>query len=145
MNENNLIPLNQRTKEEQREIAKKGGKASGKARQEKKTMKQIAKMLLNMPYVGAEMPFLTSYNNEDLRITNLTAIIAKAIEKANKGDLEAMKFIRDTIGENPKYKIEETKVKILKKQTEKQETLADTWVKAILETENATKKDNTIE
>ena len=30
MNEQNLKPLNKRTKTEQREIAKKGGKASGK-------------------------------------------------------------------------------------------------------------------
>ncbi len=32
MNEGNLIPLNKRTKSEQREITQKGGKASGVAR-----------------------------------------------------------------------------------------------------------------
>lgn len=47
-NEQNLIPLNQRTKKEQREIVKKGGIASGKARKEKATMKAMLEMCLNM-------------------------------------------------------------------------------------------------
>jgi len=43
----NLIPLSERTKEEQRQIATMGGIASGKARQEKATMKKTLEMLLN--------------------------------------------------------------------------------------------------
>ena len=43
----NLIPFTERTKEEQREIATMGGIASGKARQEKATMKKTLEMLLN--------------------------------------------------------------------------------------------------
>lgn len=42
----NLIPLNQRTKEEQREIVTKGGKASGKVRQEKASFKNAIKWLI---------------------------------------------------------------------------------------------------
>lgn len=37
----NLIPQSQRTKDEQREIARKGGIASGVARREKKTVQKI--------------------------------------------------------------------------------------------------------
>lgn len=43
----NLIPLNERTKEEQREIARQGGIASGKVRQEKATMKKTLELLLD--------------------------------------------------------------------------------------------------
>lgn len=43
----NLIPFNERTEEEQREIARQGGIASGKARQEKATMRKTLEMLLN--------------------------------------------------------------------------------------------------
>ena len=43
----NLIPMNERTKEEQKQIAKMGGIASGKARQEKATMKKTLEMLLD--------------------------------------------------------------------------------------------------
>lgn len=35
-NEQNLVPMNRRTKEEQRKISSAGGKASGKARRAKK-------------------------------------------------------------------------------------------------------------
>lgn len=43
----NLIPMSERSKEEVREIGKKGGIASGIARKEKATMKQTLEMLLN--------------------------------------------------------------------------------------------------
>ena len=47
-NPSKLIPQNKRTKEEQSEIAKKGGIASGKARREKKLLSQIyAEMLMD--------------------------------------------------------------------------------------------------
>lgn len=41
MNEQNLISQNRRTKSEQRKIAKQGGIASGKARREKKAMREL--------------------------------------------------------------------------------------------------------
>lgn len=47
MNEKNLKPQNERTKEEQREIARMGGVASGKARREKKAIQTILNDLLN--------------------------------------------------------------------------------------------------
>ena len=37
----NLIPLNERTKEEQREIAQMGGKKSGEVRRERKKLKEL--------------------------------------------------------------------------------------------------------
>ena len=47
MAKEDLIPLNQRTKEEQKKIATMGGIASGKARKEKATMKKTLEMLLD--------------------------------------------------------------------------------------------------
>lgn len=44
----NLIPQNQRTKEEQKRIAKMGGIASGEARREKATMRKMLEMCLEM-------------------------------------------------------------------------------------------------
>jgi len=46
-NIDNLVSLADRTTKEQREIAKMGGIASGKARQEKATMKKTLEMLLD--------------------------------------------------------------------------------------------------
>ena len=47
MNEKNLIPLNQRTKSEQRDIARQGGKKSGEVRREQKTYRDMAKAMLS--------------------------------------------------------------------------------------------------
>lgn len=47
----NLIPFNERTEEEQREIARQGGIASGKARQEKATFKKTLERLLDEEYI----------------------------------------------------------------------------------------------
>ena len=43
MNNKNLIPLNKRTKKEKKEIAKKGGVASGISRNKNKDFKQLIK------------------------------------------------------------------------------------------------------
>ena len=47
MNENNLIPQSERTKDEQREIARMGGIASGIARRERANMKRWAETFYN--------------------------------------------------------------------------------------------------
>ena len=47
-NEKNLIPINQRTKSEQREYRSKGGKKSGEVRRQKKKMKETMNMLLSL-------------------------------------------------------------------------------------------------
>lgn len=47
MNDKNLIPVNQRTKSEQREIAQKGAEASTKVRKDKKIITETLAMLLN--------------------------------------------------------------------------------------------------
>ena len=43
----NLIPMNERSEDEVRELGKKGGIASGEARREKATMKKALEMLLD--------------------------------------------------------------------------------------------------
>lgn len=45
----NLIPMNERTKDEQREIATAGGKASGEARRRRKTLAQVLRDELEKP------------------------------------------------------------------------------------------------
>ena len=47
MAKKDLIPLNQRTKEEQKKICSKGGKKSGKVRREQKTYRDMAKAMLS--------------------------------------------------------------------------------------------------
>ncbi len=82
MNQENLIPMNERTEEEQREIARKGGIASGEARKRKKTLKDELIILLE-----------TNDNNKKISVALLN--------KALNGDIQAFTTIRDTIGEKP--------------------------------------------
>ena len=46
VNDENLIPINQRTKSEQREIQKKGGLASGKRRRQQADLRRAFQTLL---------------------------------------------------------------------------------------------------
>ena len=81
----NLIPFNERTVEEQREIARQGGIASGKARQEKATMKKTLEMLLD------------EKNNKGITYRELTTL--GLIKGATEGKAENYKTMLALLGE----------------------------------------------
>lgn len=128
--EKNLIPLDKRTKEEQREIAVKGGKASGKARQNKKTIKEIARMFLDAPIRDEKLNKIL----DDVGIprdeqTYVLIMIFQQIRKAANGDIKAAEFIRETIGENPRLKLYERRLELLN--TDGTTKVIDEWVSSI--------------
>lgn len=129
----NLIPMNERTKDEQREIASKGGKASSAARRRKRTMREAAQLILQAPAGAEQAAFLQKYGIPERDCTNLMLIMAKAVQLAADGNLKATEFIRDTLGENPQYKIYEKKLEYLIADKEAAHTLTDEWVASILE------------
>ena len=77
----------------QAEIARQGAIASTAVRREKRTMREIAEIILSK-----------DVTTSDGVVTGKYAVLAKVIDKALKGDLQAATFIRDTIGENPTEK-----------------------------------------
>lgn len=93
-NEKNLKPNSERTPSELREMTRKGGVASGKARRTKKTFKELLKIALEMR---------TKNGN-----TNAEEIVASLILKAQSGDVKAFEAVRDTIGEKPKDEVDLT-------------------------------------
>ena len=101
----NLIPQSERTKEEQREIARKGGIASGKARREKKAMRETLEALLSMPMKnGKSVNVETVKNFAALKGKNITvqeAMTIAMIQKAMKGSVQAAEWVRDTAGQKP--------------------------------------------
>ena len=129
----NLIPMNERTKDEQRGIASKGGKASSAARRRKRTMREAAQLILQAPAGAEQAAFLQKYGIPERDCTNLMLIMAKAVQLAADGNLKAAEFIRDTLGENPQYKIYEKKLEYLIADKEAAHTLTDEWVASILE------------
>jgi hypothetical protein len=102
MAKEDLIPLNTRTKEEQKKIARKGGKKSGEVRKQKKMMKDTLQMLLDLTIKDGEATNPESIKSlADIQNANLTvdqAILLAQIKKAVKGDTQSATFIRDTSG-----------------------------------------------
>lgn len=100
MNEQNLIPMNKRTKSEQREYTQKGGKKSGEVRRQRKAMKESMKMLLSLEIPNSDgKEELKKLGIEDEDLTIQTAILANQVKKALGGNLDSAKFVRDTSGE----------------------------------------------
>ena len=80
----NLKPL---STEKAREIGRKGGKASVKARRRKKQLKELLELALSQPHEDGE--------------DNYYAITAALIQEALSGNTKAFEVIRDTIGQKP--------------------------------------------
>mgnify|MGYP006926039534 CR=1 FL=1 len=130
-NDENLKPQNKRPKSEQREIARQGGIASGKARRRKRTMKEAAKLILSLPANGEQAVLLAQYGIEEKDRTNITLIIAKAVQMAANGNIKAAEFVRDIIGESPKMQLLEKRLEALAEEKEATHLLSDEWVDAI--------------
>ena len=101
----NLIPQSKRTKNEQREIARQGGIASGKARREKKLMRETLDMLLSMPLKNGKLADVDDIRSfaaiKGKNISVQEAIMIAQVQKAMKGDTKAAEYVRDTIGQKP--------------------------------------------
>lgn len=86
--EENLVPQSERTKEEQREIARQGGIASGKARRERKTIADALRKVLD-----------ERANDEGM--TRQEAIVAKVVRRLfDDGDIRDLKTLSDLLGES---------------------------------------------
>lgn len=103
----NLIPLNKRTKEAQREIARKGAEASNKKQAEKRLLKDTIEIMLKLqptPQMVSECAEKFGFNPKDLQ----DIITGGLINKAMSGDSRAFEVLRDTVGQKPKEVIEAT-------------------------------------
>ena len=117
----NLIPFNERSKDEARELGRKGGIASGKARRKKANLRRTMEQLLTM-----EIP------DKDIQQQLLNMGVEPTIEKAvafkllvnamKKGDPQTYKAILQTMNEDssPELKAERrARTAKLKAETEK--------------------------
>lgn len=118
-NEENLKPFGsgQLSESEEREMRSRGGKKSGETRRRKKTMKETARMMLDMEITAAGKELkakLKAMGISEEDFTYQSAIMVGILNQAMKGNVKAAAFLRDTIGENP-----------LLTQDEENSTLAD--------------------
>lgn len=102
-NEANLNPV--QTKEEARKRGRNGGIASGKARREKKLMRETLDVLLSMPLKNGKYADVESIRSfaalKGKNINVQEAILIAQVQKAMKGDTKAAEYVRDTIGQKP--------------------------------------------
>lgn len=104
-NEKNLIPLSERTKNEQREIAKKGGQASGAARRRKKSLREAADLYLSLPVADKRrLNKLKRRELDPLDIDNQMAMVVGLVEAATCGDAKAAKVVLEMLGDDPAQK-----------------------------------------
>lgn len=112
-NEQNLIPLNKRTKSEQREYARKGGKKSGEVRRKRKAMKEQMEMLLSLPFKSKkQFNFMKELGIEEDNIDNQMALMVAMYSKALKGDVQAFNTIREVVQDEKTVK-DEDRVQII--------------------------------
>ena len=90
-NNENLRPFGTLTESEQREISQKGGRASGEARQAKKSLREAMQILMDADLTG----------KDGKTMTGTEAMAAKAFQAALKGDWKAWELVRDTAGQKP--------------------------------------------
>ncbi len=130
-NEDNLISFRERAEDEQREIARKGGIASGKARRRKRTMAEALQLITNTPVNAEQAEILRKYGFAEQDCTYLMLMMIKAVQMASEGNLKAAEFVRDTLGESPQYKINEKRLQVLIADKEASRAVIDEWVSAI--------------
>ena len=87
--------FDERTAEEQRKIASMGGKASAKARREKKNLRIALEMLLEKDFK----------DKSGKTVSGTEAITAKLFEQAMRGNIKAFETIRSTVGQDPVQKV----------------------------------------
>lgn len=98
-NEKNLIPFDERTESEQREIRSAGGQASGVSRRRKKSLRAAAELYLSLPVADKRTwNRLARDGVEPEDVDNQMAIIAGLTMRAMKGDSKAAKLLFDLIG-----------------------------------------------
>ena len=92
MSREHLVKNSDLTPEERQKRASKAGKASVKARQERKTIKERLLLALEL--------------KDSRGMTKAEQMALSMIEEAIGGDVRAFVAIRDTVGEKPKDEIE---------------------------------------
>lgn len=97
-NEQNLKPCEYQLSQEE---AKKGGIASGKARREKKTLREMVELFGRLKVDGKAARAMEDLGiGKDMQTRFMQGVVS-LFNKANKGDVGAFNAIRDIIGEKP--------------------------------------------
>lgn len=100
-NEKNLVSLADRTTNEQREIAQKGGIASGAARRRKRSMREAADYYLSLPETDhRRVNALLRDQIDPEDVDNQMSVIVGIAEQAKRGSPQAASVLLKMLGED---------------------------------------------
>lgn len=97
-NEKNLVPFDERSEKEARELGQKGGIASGKARRRKKNLKQKMQLLLSLPAADNDQSELATMGVDPEDMDNEMVLVKALFLAAAAGDTRAFDRIQDVLG-----------------------------------------------
>jgi hypothetical protein len=100
--EDNLIPMSERSKDEARELGRKGGIRSGEIRKQKADLRKRLRELVAMPLRAGdidEIETLADAKNANLSISD--ALLAKLVVMALNGNIKAMNTLMGMLGNDP--------------------------------------------
>ena len=101
------------TPEQRAENGRKGALKAIETKRKRKAMKETLEVLLDMPmkrgkvYTAEEIKSFADLKGKNITIDQ--AMMVCLVQKALKGDLNAIGMVRDTVGEKPAEKVEVTK------------------------------------
>lgn len=99
-NQQNLIPNSERTPNQRREQAQKAGIASGEARRKKKTMRDAARMLMDMKVTGNNKENLQKMGFAEEDQNYQSAVVARLMQKAVvDADTSAIRLLGELTGD----------------------------------------------
>ena len=98
------------TPEQRAEYGRKGAEKANETKRKRKEMRETLDILLNMPLKKGKVYSAEEIKSfADLKGKNITidqAMMITLVQKALKGDLNAIGMVRDTVGEKPTDKME---------------------------------------
>ena len=104
LNPQNLRDYNGLTEEEKREWHSKGGTVSAQKKRARKTFAETLRAVLASEYPVEDAK--KKLQSMGLDGTWMDQLSQAQVDKASRGDTEAFRAVRDTIGENPKQAVD---------------------------------------
>ena len=104
MNDQNLKKYSEYTESEKAEFHRQGGIASGQSKRRRKTFAETLRAVLASEYPVEEAK--QKLQSMGLDGTWMDQLSQAQVDKASRGDTEAFRAVRDTIGENPRQAVD---------------------------------------
>lgn len=107
-----LIPFNQRTEDEQKKIASKGGVTSGVSRRRKRTIKQLARQFLDADISREDLrAVLEEYGFSD-DLNYAAALVITIAKEAFTGNVRAAELLVKLAGSDPEQKRKDAELQL---------------------------------